>query len=634
MTTLSGLLPKFAVFAVAVVIGGSIAYVAAAAINRPRLTPTATEAPDIVLTALGGGTVAAFDLLDARKAPTVLDGLPPDDLSAASAALIDDEPPPGTNPLGFPRVPPVTQFDGGPYAGANCTLAAGAVLARLGFGIVTSGSILRTLQDDLVGGTGLDDLQTAIFRGYGVQFRTGAIRPNQLKSLLAAGYGAVIQGDYGEIPAGLRLQPSFEGPHAIYLDGYYPGDGATPEAYYVIDPIGRGSGYDGDWWPASVVDDFGLAFGHGGGRIAAAWVFPPGGTPPEVVGPDVLPLPSSPPGPAPDPGASASASAAPSGSGDLAEEAGDADPPPPPLHPTFDGPIILDAGILSPYLTVCLFEPAPPSCPSGIEGIFEIPPLFFDLSPGPEIDVRFVDSDHPSIALVGFGVDPAGPVDVAFWQADGSPATIGGPTSMATVDVLGQPTIVARLDVLAATTYHFQVTAGDGIFATESPIGTFTTGPGLAGFDVVLAAATDPAFGIESGLSPYVHLGDEAFAPPLLEVIGGRAPALCLDIVIDFGGNPYCPTGPDPGDSPCPTAVVTYELAGIDASGVLVRAFPTEAGEIGDSPSLAGILEAAGPADGGEVSIGCLASGLSYSVTIDAVGDADGILESREIAVP
>ena len=165
------------------------------------------------------------------------------------------------------------------------------MLARLGFGIVTSGSILRTLQSDQVGGTDIHDLQRALFHGYGVQFSTGSLTPRQLKQLLGAGYGAVIQGNYGQIPAQLRLQPSFTGGHAIYLDGFYPGSGDIPAAYYVIDPIGRGSSYRGGWWPASVVDAFGLAFG-GGTQIPAAWVFPPGGAPPPiVVPPDVPALP-------------------------------------------------------------------------------------------------------------------------------------------------------------------------------------------------------------------------------------------------------------------------------------------------------------------------------------------------------
>ena len=48
------------------------------------------------------------------------------------------------------------------------------------------------------------------------------------------------------------IQPA--GGHAIYLDGYYPGNAkrGIPEAYYVIDPLGRPSaGSKGEWWPAS-----------------------------------------------------------------------------------------------------------------------------------------------------------------------------------------------------------------------------------------------------------------------------------------------------------------------------------------------------------------------------------------------
>ncbi|HET9457749.1 MAG TPA: hypothetical protein VFO78_10435, partial [Candidatus Limnocylindrales bacterium] len=455
----------------------------------------------------------------------------------------------------------------------------------------------------------------------------------------AAGYGAVIQGDYGEIPPQIRLQPSFDDPHAIYLDGYYPGDAATPPAYYVIDPIGRGPSYDGDWWPASIVDAFGLAFGHGG-RIAAAWVFPPGGVPPEIVGPDVLPLPSSPPGdvgPTPGPGETPDPSATPDVTvPPLPEEPGDVVTPPPVFDPDLVGSVTVDEGILLPILAICLIEPPPAGCPQGVEGIFEVPPPVFDISLGPDIEVRFVDADRPNVAFVGFGLDPPGPADVRFWEADGSPATILGATSMVGIELLGQPTIVARLDVLADTTYHFQVVAGDGIFASETPLGTFTTGPGVAAFDVALDTAESPVFELDSGISPYVHLAENAFAPPLLEIVGGSTPEACLDLVIDFGGSPYCPAQPTEVEGPCRTATVTYELVGLDVvSGVLIRAFPTETGEVEDgAPTLAGILEAEGPPGAGEVSVGCLASGLSYSIVLDAVGDADGILASETVAIP
>jgi hypothetical protein len=58
------------------------------------------------------------------------------------------------DPTGFPRIRPITQFDGGGKEGSNCTLASAAMLARLARGIVTNGSVLRGLQDDQDGGTG------------------------------------------------------------------------------------------------------------------------------------------------------------------------------------------------------------------------------------------------------------------------------------------------------------------------------------------------------------------------------------------------------------------------------------------------------------------------------------------------
>jgi hypothetical protein len=208
---------------------------------------------------------------------------------------------------------------------------------------------------------------------------------------------------------------------------------------------------------------------------------------------------------------------------------------------------------------------------------------------------------------------------------------------MASLDVLGQPTIVARLDTLAATTYHFQVVAGDGLFAGASPVGTFTTGPGVSAFDVAVGSDPNPALGLGSGLSPYAHLGADSFAAPLLEIVGGAAPMGCGATVIDFGGSPYCLAGIESGVAPtaCPRATVTYALAGVAASGVVIRAFPTVPGEAPDgSPTLDGILEANGPAGSGSVDIGCLASGLGYSIVVDAVGDDAGILAAHTIEVP
>jgi hypothetical protein len=563
------------------------------------------------------------------------------------------------NPTGFPRIPPVSQFDGGPFQGANCTLASGAMLARLGWGIVTTGSILRTLQDDFIGGTGLDDLGTALWRGYGVAPKRGLLTPTQLKELLAGGYGAVIQGVYGEIPEPLRLQKNFTGPHAIYVDGYYPGDATTPPAYYVIDPIGRpASGYQGGWWPASIVDAFTAAMGYNGNRVAASWVFPPGGVPPQI---GVIDVPEIPPSGGDTPAGSNQPSVPPSLEPGVTEPPVVAVPPEPGNVGTVvpaGGGGLEDAGTIGgieliPQLLICLVEEPPPGCPSGIEGVYEIPSApEVGLAPGPSIDVRYVDSSRPNVVLVSFTVEPVEPADVRFWEADGSPATIGTATSLTAVDILGTPTIIARLDVLASKTYHFQVVAGGGLLKSSSEVGTFTTGIGAARMEVVLGSVAEPVFGLGEGLSPYVHLAIDAVVPPLepcldiraglCQVVAGSfdaASAVACAGIAGFGETTFCLRRLEPLDGPpigtCQQATVTYELTGIDETGVLVQAFPTEPGVLPDgAPTLAGILEASGPAGSGSVSVGCLASGMSYVIVLDAVGDDRGILASREIVVP
>ena len=472
MTKLTGILPKLGVFLVAAVIGGSIAYVVASAANQPELAPIAGEAPEFQMTAVDTGTVVAFDLLEAQQDPTLIQGIAEGDLGAASEALLDDAPPAGTAPLGFPRVPFVSQFDGSAFQGANCTLASGAMLARLAYGIVASGGILRSLQFDQDGGTDLHDLNTAVYRGYGSQLHVGGLLPAQLKSILEEGGGAVIQGMYGELPAALQIQQGGSFPHAIYVDGYYPGDSDTPAAYYIMDPLGRGS-YDGGWWPADVVDEFALAF-SGSQRIAAAWAFPPGGVPPPaIVDPDVPNLPGGEPESSPGAGAGASPTPVPSGGLPEGVEPGD-DPPPEPPDPS--GPPVLTptevGGVdMDPDLTICLLDPPPEGCPKGVDAVFDKGPPILDVDLGPDIEVLGVDSDEPNVALVAFRVSSPAPVDVSFWEADGTPAEVDSASSIASLLIGGTPSFVARLDVLAGTDYLYQVIAGDGIFTSTSPVG-------------------------------------------------------------------------------------------------------------------------------------------------------------------
>jgi hypothetical protein len=653
MGVLTSLLPKLLVFLVSAALGATVTSVAVSVTKDRSAVSAAGASPDYVLagsdTPSGPGPVVAFNEDPSpSQSPAPVPTLSPDELNAAAADLLgggpaDVGPPAFTDPTGFPRIRPITQFDGGPFQGYNCTLASGAMLARLAFGIVTTGSILRTLQDDQDGGTGLNDLGTALWRGYGVAAPSGLIQPKTLKDLLAAGYGAVVQGIYGQIPEQIRLQKDFIGGHAIYLDGYYPGNPARgiPEAYYVIDPLGRPhAGYQGDWWPASIVDDFAKAWG--GGRIAAMWAFPPGGVPPQVVGPDVVPLPPDPPsgpGVTPAPGESPSPSAGPSGSptvtlGDSGDTVVDPAPTDPPVGGGGSGGIIV-----FPVFDICIVDPSLPACPKGLPALFPpgVSPPILKLPLGPTVKITFIDSDRANQVMVGFTVDPpTAPADVKFWQVGVSPAAVQHASAMSTINVLGQTTIVARLDTKANTSYNIQAVAGNGVLAGLSDVGTFTTGSGVESFDVSLSSVASPAFNIGTGLSPYTKQAPDSFLYPMvrLDQLGGGS---ACQLQASFGGTAWCLDQRAMGTKSevCTSAQVNYELSGIDGDSVAIRAFPVDAGYLpGGVLTLDGVIEAMGPPGTGTVAVGCLGSGMQYTITIDSVGDDRGVLASRVVDVP
>jgi hypothetical protein len=286
------ILTRLGLFAGTTAIGAILTFGVTEVLKPNALQTTAGTAPDVISTPGPGNApageakpvFAVFNLVPA--APKAVPPADPAVLQLVAGQETDAAP----NANGIPRVTPISQFDGSGFQGANCNLAAGAMLARLGWGIVTTGGILRTLQDDQVGGTDLGDLSTALWRGYGVSPAWGAVSPRQLRSLIEAGYGAVVHGLYGVIQPPFNIQPSFRGPHAIYIDAFFPGSSRTGPAYYVIDPLHKpGSGYRGEWMPASLVEEFAMALGGPSGRIMAAWAFPVGGAPPVIKDIGVLP---------------------------------------------------------------------------------------------------------------------------------------------------------------------------------------------------------------------------------------------------------------------------------------------------------------------------------------------------------
>jgi hypothetical protein len=121
---------------------------------------------------------------------------------------------------------------------------------------------LRALSGDRAGGSGIDHLRTAFRRidhpiqalpngGTGVTW-------DELRDRLASGGGAVVLGDYGDLPRRFaRWDPSFwaltgDGDnHAMYLDGYDP----KGDRFWVMDPLAP-VGWTGEWIPARDIRSF------------------------------------------------------------------------------------------------------------------------------------------------------------------------------------------------------------------------------------------------------------------------------------------------------------------------------------------------------------------------------------------
>jgi hypothetical protein len=304
-----------------------------------------------------------------------------------------------------------------------------------------------------------------------------------------------------------------------------------------------------------------------------------------------------------------------------------------PVLDPIDPVATVDDVVLIPWLLVCVIQPTPPSCPDGDEGVFDPPPDIVLKPPpaGPTIDIRFVDSDRPDVALVGYTVAPPLASDVRYWKDGEAETTAQTASAIGSLEIGGQPVFVAHLDVEAATTYHFQVVAGDAGSGAVSPVGTFTTGAGIKVFDVDLNTVADPSWKLGGGISPFLHQGDGGYVPPLLPAGGG-----CPEV--SFGTKSYCLVG-DPLDTPtpddCSTITVDYELVGIEGSGVRVKALPTTKGVLDDGTmSFRAAIEALGPAGDGSVEIGCLTPGLAYNVILDVVGDAGGALGVEQVTAP
>ncbi len=634
---INSLLSRLGLFVATAVVGAFVTSTITAILTPTKLDSAARTVPQVVSTpgpGSSGETVfAAFDLIPASPEP--LEAVDAPILQAIAAQQPEPEP----NPNGLPRVPAVSQFDGTPFAGANCNMAAGAMLARLGWGIVTTGGTLRALQDDQEGGTDLGDLATALWRGYGVSPRWGGILPDQLRKLIGAGYGAVVHGTYGVLPVPFNKQPSFTGPHAIFIDAYFPGSRKAPAAYFVVDPIYQaGGGYEGEWMPADLVEKFALDFTRNG-RIMAAWAYPVGGAAPDVPGIGDLPTsgqgaPLGPADPKPDPADPPLT---------LTVEPGNltvtlASPPKPVATPkpgsgggAGSGGVMIGGVVLIPRLDICVALPKPIYCPGGLIGRYgsSAPPVLGALQP--RITIKFVDGAKPNDVLVGFTVDPPGPADVSYWKADGSGGVLKAPKMSSVSLGGGAPTLVAHLPAFAGTEYRFQVVAG-GAIGVKSAQGTFTTGAGVKALDVGLTSISSPSYRLDTSVfTLYSRINAGSYAPLIRPCDNGTL----LERVF-LGGQSYCI--PDVTASPpaaCIGVKVGYQIVGMGAAKVAIRAVPDDGAKRLDGTSAEDTtIEAVGKSDADEVTLGCLTPGKGYTIQVDLIGDTLGPLMTRSLVAP
>ena len=506
-------------FILAVVIGAGGAFGVASVTASPRSSAVPGPQSSYQLTAVTGDQPAALFGITAipDQAPVKLSALPDDQtlqlVAFAEPGSVPTGGGPGYRPAwlaadGFPRVVPITQFDGGPLQAFNCTLAAGAMLARLGFGIVTTGSQLRALQPIQVGGTSLSDLEVAMGR-YGVAFSQAPISALQLRALLYAGAGAVVQGTYGNVPVDLRLQKDFTAGHAIYLDGFRPATADGPAAYYVLDPLGpTWTGYKGAWWPADVVEGFATAFG--GGAIDAAWAFPGGHTPttypvlPPESYPSATPVPPAPslepgatpvpPAPSLEPGATPPppspsplpTSSVPTASPPLLPSSNPSVsmPPsgssPPPLPPDWWNIGLLQ--VLMPHLDLsvllgaCAVLPAPSWCPPGIIGVFPPaatpPPTLPPFQTTLNVTLLYANPVSPGLMQVIFTTPQGTTPALQFWDSSSSTGALSLAPSVQPALLNGKLVQVAQFPISQGGTYDFIASAaGTGVKAL-SQVGT------------------------------------------------------------------------------------------------------------------------------------------------------------------
>jgi hypothetical protein len=473
-----------ATFGISAIVTAALTLGVAWVVVPPRQSPPTSPGPGDA-----DGAQAGFKTVPNPSQPATPLGPPPDDQVIQLVSFNRDAPPPSFGerapwwtPAGIPRVPHITQFDGGKYASANGVMAAGAMLARLAYGIPTTGSQLRSFPStNGSSGLTLANLEEAIQEGWGVGFRRGTISRLQFRALLHAGAGAVIIVNYDQLPVGLREQPGFLAAHAMYVDAYRgPGADGHAAEYYVMDPMGRPwKGYDGAWWPAEALERAAMAFSGGG--IVTSWAFA-GGVEPHGPYPSLPPAdypPSDPKNP-PEPIAPLEEppSALPSGDPTDTQPVGDPGPPTPSDADDYTGRQPLQGvGYIDVFLGLCVTTSPPAFCPPGVPAVHPSPkvqpptlPPLVNLVP---LDLLYADTPQPGLQRTIFsapaGINPS----CSYWPSDGSGQALAADVEAATLD--GKLVWIATFAVRPGT-YDFVATANQAGVVSTSEVGRIQIG--------------------------------------------------------------------------------------------------------------------------------------------------------------
>lgn len=144
------------------------------------------------------------------------------------------------------RPAPVLQYGwGSALDGYNCTMACGCMALdrhTLGANTTYTGSpratppIMRSYQNDQVGGSDLWDLATAWLNGWGqsLQLPSNYHTWSDFEGYINQGRGAVLAGTYGNLPSSKRFSSSFTGGHAIYINEQFSNGN-----FWGMDPLYR-----------------------------------------------------------------------------------------------------------------------------------------------------------------------------------------------------------------------------------------------------------------------------------------------------------------------------------------------------------------------------------------------------------